>query len=109
MGRDKGELRKYDQPKPLFSRDGSGNTGTGFPWKDVKCESLAELIAFVTERGGAIRFGCTRDGGAGAVGVYYGDSRGTVYIRPGEDVDMAFQGIYQELRDKPITGGKSVG
>ena len=39
--------------------------------------------------GGAIRFGYTRDGGAYAVGLYYGGETCTEYIRPGEDVEQA--------------------
>lgn|SRR5512138_1307062 len=107
MGADKNERGGKRVPSGKLNLKTNNTTNGHFSWSDVDAEELAELVRYVTIRGGAIRFGLTRDGGAGAVGVYYGDSRDTVYIRPGEDVALSFQIIYSAFRDFPETGGRS--
>lgn len=79
----------------------------GVDWSLVPEEKIIELIGIATSRGGAVRFGYTRDGGAYAVGLYYGGEHSTEYIRPSDDVSSRldeFIGTYQKL---PDTAGKS--
>lgn len=56
-------------------------------WGGVTPDTLIRAISIVSSRGGALRFGYTRDGGAYAVGVYYGGEYFTDYIRPYESID----------------------
>lgn len=56
----------------------------------IECMSLATVLA---NAGGALRIGKTRDGGALALGVYYGEDYGTEYVRPNEDIGEAVDEI----------------
>lgn len=109
MGTDKRERQtKPSRTKSLFttSTDDNGNQES-FDWGGVDCARLVEIIQLVTGRGGAIRFGYSRDGHAGSVGVYYGEQRDTLYIRPAGDVEETFGKIEDVFRKFPFTGGKS--
>lgn len=81
--------------------------GSAWDWGAVDGDELRQLVELVTNRGGAIRFGYSRDGNAGSVGIYWGDERDTVYIRPGEDFQFGIRHIVAFFSEKPITGGRS--
>lgn len=93
--------------KGLFHGNDLQNVGEGFDWSSVEAGHITELVNVVTSRGGAIRFGYTRDGGAGSIGVYYSDQRDTVYIRPGEDFQAATDIILRTFENLPNTKGRS--
>lgn len=105
MGQDKNERRKVSTTKSIFKPNGSA--GDGFDWGSVDGDRLRKLIGLVAGRGGAIRFGYSRDGQAGSIGIYYGDSRDTLWIRPNEDIDATFERIEATFESFPYTGGKS--
>jgi len=48
--------------------------------------ALMGLIQAFAEKGGAVRIGLTRDGGALALGMYLEDDYTTEYVRPQEDI-----------------------
>jgi len=56
-------------------------------WGWANPELLRNVITVWAERGGALRFGKTSDGGAYAIGVYGDGEPYTVYIEPGEDIN----------------------
>lgn len=105
MGRDKNEIRKLETRKSIFN--GETPPGDGFDWGSVDCERLRQIIGLVTSRGGAIRFGYSRDGQAGSIGIYYGDARDTIWHRPSENIEVAFQRIESTFNEFKYTGGKS--
>lgn len=107
MGNDPKPRGKRDDRKSLFRTNGAAGDGGGYNWGKQECGYILALIDIVTSRGGAIRFGNTRDGGAGSVGVYYRDSRDTVYIRPGQDIEDALGVIERTFQSLPDTGGRS--
>lgn len=90
----------------LFDTGSNGGEASAFDWGSVDPSRLSEIIQLVTSRGGAIRFGYTRDGNAGSIGVYYGDQRDTVYIRPNGDSEESLGLIERTFSNKPRTGGK---
>lgn len=106
MGSDKNERSKKPVHKGMLNEKLYSN-GTSFSWSEPEPGRLQQLIELVTSRGGAIRFGYSRDGNAGSVGVYYGDERDTLYIRPSEDPESVFAIIDEYFRDKPNTKGAS--
>lgn len=106
MGNDKRERSKVSSGKSLLGRTTSSNE-VGFDWAIVEPERLSKIIQLVTGRGGAIRFGYSRDGKAGSIGVYYGDDRDTVYLRPNEDVEDVISIIERAFEQLPFSGGKS--
>lgn len=108
MGRDKNEMRKYESFSTGFIRKKSnGHETKSFTWDAIGADRLWELIQLVTSRGGAIRFGYSRDGNAGSIGVYYGDNRDTLYIRPDGDPEESFRLIEVTFEEYPNSGGKS--
>lgn len=52
---------------------------------------LQALIAAVTEQGGAVRFGYSRDGGAYSIGILGDGDPYTEWVRPNEDLDGALR------------------
>jgi len=65
-------------------------------WASVNAELLRRAIAAVGARGGAIRFGYTRDGGAYAVGLLGDGDPYTEYLRPSDDIDAYFEGVIED-------------
>lgn len=57
-------------------------------WELADAEQLRSTVGAVTRAGGALRLGCTRDGGAYSIGVYGdGPEPYTEYVRPNEDLN----------------------
>lgn len=106
MGADKAERRKPSTGRSLFSKQEESN-GSSFDWGSCDSGRLLGLIEFVTGRGGAIRFGYSRDGKAGSLGIYFGDSRDTLWLRPSEDPEVTFRRIEEVLGEYKNTGGKA--
>jgi hypothetical protein len=106
MGVDKGEIKNKSSKKGFLNGSNSNTTESSWNWGDVETGELSGLVELVTSRGGAIRFGYSRDGNAGSIGVYYGEDRDTVYLRPGTAFQDGIKPIESFFRDKPFTGGK---
>jgi hypothetical protein len=74
-------------------------------WTGCNADTLVQLIATASKKGGALRFGYTRDGGAYAIGVYCGQEYFTDYIRPGESIDDYLNTLLRSFDDwEPTTG-----
>lgn len=101
--------RKTDEYKSVFGnaeRSGEGPGGTA-DWSGADPATITRLLGTVTSRGGAVRFGYTRDGGAYAVGFYYGVESTTKYCRPSEDLGEFLEYWIEFYENLPFTGGKS--
>lgn len=81
--------------KPRKS-SGAGNTAD---WEACDPNTLVKLIATASKKGGALRFGYTRDGGAYAIGVYAGGDYFTDYVRPSEDIDSYLTDLLSSFDD----------
>lgn len=68
-------------------------TGETADWGTVDPHMLLYAVAAIAARGGALRLGYTRDGGAYSVGIYGDGEPYTEYIRPSEDVNDVLRGI----------------
>lgn len=53
-------------------------------WREFDWSAAAALTMAITDEGGALRIGKTRDGGAWSFGVYKGEDYAAEYIRPNE-------------------------
>jgi len=62
-------------------------------WDDANWYAVISLTEALSRRGGAVRLGKTRDGGAYALGIYLGDDYATEYIRGAEDFTEAIDEI----------------
>lgn len=82
--------------------------GTGITdWAGADHELLVRLVVTAADRGGAVRFGYTRDGGAYALGLYFGTETATKYCRPQEDLDDFLRQWLEFFEEQPSRGGKS--
>lgn len=62
-------------------------------WALADPHMLLYAIAAIAARGGALRLGYTRDGGAYAIGIYGDGDPYTEYVRPSEDLIGFLKGI----------------
>ena len=92
----------------LFGLVGSGDIpGGGADWGNAEGKLICDIVSTVTSRGGAVRFGYSRDGGAYALGLYYGGQAKTVYCSPHESIDDLLQVWIDKYTELPETGGAS--
>jgi len=88
MGANDREQNKREENKRKAAKQARGrraSSGGAVEWAHFDWIAAIALTEQLVERGGAIRIGKTRDGGAWALGVYMGDDYATEYIRPAED------------------------
>lgn len=96
-----GTSNQYKTAKKLFSKPDSSGTTDRANWAKVEQLAIIDLICAVSHKGGAVRFGYSRDRGAFSLGVYLGDDRDTIWIRPSEDPDAVIRDIITQLEDLP--------
>lgn len=108
MKGDPGERKKFTQtPKKGMLSGELDTAGSAWDWGGIDSGDIRDIICLVTERGGAIRFGYSRDGKAGSIGVYYGEQRDTIYCRPGSDYQDNVRPIVAFFSEKPHSAGRS--
>lgn len=101
--------KRSDEYKSVFGnirKEGSEPSGSA-DWAMAASATVCRLISVVSSRGGAVRFGYTRDGGAYAVGFYYGDDHVTKYCRPSDDLEQWLTWWIDFYEALPNTGGIS--
>lgn len=97
MGRDKAE--QDDNKRRWYPKQAGGGTAD---WTGVDANVIRDAIAAVSYRGGALRFGYTRDGGAYALGVYGDGKPYTIFIPPREDVEDYLRDLVTVFEDYPV-------
>lgn len=72
-------------------------------WATANPQLVVHAIAAAARAGAALRFGYSRDGGAYAIGVYDGDDKYTLWVKPGEpaELDITLQDIIDGFDDEP--------
>lgn len=96
MGRDKGESKKFELKLNRAKREVDASKAD---WGGADPAKVLDVIQIISSKGGAIRFGYTRDGGAYAIGLYMGGQGDTIYVRPSEDIDRYLSDLAEDLRD----------
>lgn len=66
-------------------------------WAAADPYALQMAVCAVAARGGALRLGYTRDGGAYAIGIYGDGDPYTEYVKPGEDLDGYLRNLADEF------------
>lgn len=66
-------------------------------WMEADADVLRRAIAAAGFKGGALRFGYTRDGGAYAIGVYGSGDPFTEYVKPGDDINAYLQTLIDDF------------
>jgi hypothetical protein len=90
------EERKNGQAEARQRRNTSISKGTPADWGSVSGELLTKAVAAVARKGGALRLGYTRDGGAYAIGIYGDGEPFTEYVPPSDDMDLYLRGIVED-------------
>lgn len=62
-------------------------------WSAANAERVLTVISRVSNRGCAIQFGLTRDGGAFVIRIVGDGEPYNEYVRPSEDVDLYLEGL----------------
>jgi len=101
--------KKSDEYKSVFGNRGTNRSSypSSVDWCEATPQALSKLISTVTSRGGAVRFGYTRDGGAYALGLYYGSDNQTAYCRPTENLQDFLEEWVAFYENLPMSNGKS--
>lgn len=74
-------------------------------WSEVPADAIRDCIVQVSNMGGAVRFGYSRDGGAYSIGIYGMDIKPfTDYLRPGDDVQAYLDTMADQARAAHATG-----
>jgi len=105
---DAGERRSKTIGKSRVGRDEAAshnrmerrkNRGSGevADWGTADSGAIVRAIRAVSTRGGALRFGYTRDGSAYATGIYDREESTTEYVRPSEDVNFYLAGLSEDF------------
>lgn len=96
--------KKSDLDK-IREKRANRNQGGIADWSDADPALLLEAVALMAYRGGAIRFGYSRDGGAFAIGIYLSDDKFTEYVRPSEDINAYLRSIVEDFAGPPAVVG----
>jgi len=88
-----------DVPHGFKRPTSSGQNQQVADWTSCNARLLQDVVANASVKGGAVRFGYTRDGGAYSIGVYLRDGYFTDYIRPSEDIDIYLQTLAESFND----------
>lgn len=91
--------KRKQQKKDARGFKSRTQTQTPADWGSVAPEIIMFAIEQVTQKGGALRFGYTSDGGAYALGIYGDGEPYTEYFRPNEDVTGYLQELGEYFRD----------
>lgn len=101
MGKDPKNGRSENALDKIRQKMADRQNGAIADWASCDAPLLLEAIAAVAYRGGALRFGYSRDGGAYAIGVYLSDDRFTVYVRPSEDINEYLRTLIESVAHLP--------
>jgi len=96
------EKAKKQEQQSRRRRTGSGAARGAANWMLVDPEMLQYTITAVAQKGGALRLGYTRDGGAYAIGIYGDGDPYTEYVSPQEDLNEHLRSIAADFGN--ITG-----
>jgi hypothetical protein len=72
-------------------------------WAEVHVDIIALLIAKITEKGGAVMLGLTRDKGAYYIRIYLNDDPYSVYVSPNDNLWQEVLNILKE-NECDVTG-----
>ena len=90
MAEKKSDIEKLRERRKEQIQDGVAD------WMAADPALVQRAISAAALKGGALRFGYTRDGGAYAVGIYGSQKPFTEYIRPREDINAYLQSLIDD-------------
>lgn len=87
------ERRANKRERAKESRGRRKSASQAIAWSEFAWLDFAALTVALANKGGAVRLGTTRDGGAWALGIYLDNDYATEYIKPTEDCREAIAEI----------------
>jgi len=66
-------------------------------WGNVSGDWLRALIGLITSKGGAIRFGYSRDGGSYSIGLYLKEDTTTLWFNGDSDIAADVEALYHQI------------
>lgn len=99
------EKNKKQEKQGRRRRTTSSAGGAPANWMLVDAEQLVYTITAIAQKGGAVRLGYTRDGGAYAIGIYGDGEPYTEYVSPKEDMSEFLRGLSADFGN--VTGDGS--
>lgn len=91
----RGSVRNDKRLEALSRR----RTATGADWLGCDAERIQAVVHRITELGGAVTFGTSRDGGAYSVSLMLDGERETLWFNGDADVDGELQAIDDTLKE----------
>jgi len=76
---------------------GAGRGGAA-DWGGANAGLMLQLVCFVGDAGGAVRYGYTRDGGAYSIGIYLGEDSKTYYGNEADGIDELLTELVEYFR-----------
>lgn len=95
-GKSKPQGRQTGNPLPPYKR---GSVNEAISWSGYNPDKIVALISVVVRRGGAVRFGTTRDGDAYSIGIYLGDNSKTYYANSLEELVDLMEYLHEYLSE----------
>lgn len=80
------------------------NMGGVADWEAATPGLVVKLIATAAITDGAVRFGCSTDGGAFAIGIYGDGAPYTVWVPGKADIDGELRDLIDFFEDKALQG-----
>ena len=93
-GKSKPSGHQTGNPLPPYKRNA---TGDRIDWASYSPDKIVGLISVVVRRGGAVRYGATRDGDGYSIGVYMGENSKTYYANSTEELDDLMEYLHDYL------------
>lgn len=75
----------------------SGSAGSGADWGGCDATRLQSVVVKITELGGAITLGLSRDGGAHSLTLMLDGDRETLWFNGGADLDEELKSVSAKL------------
>jgi len=88
--------RQTGNPLPPYKRTVVGDS---ISWALYNPDKIVGLISVVVKRGGAVRYGTTRDGDGYSIGVYLGENSKTYYANSSEELDDLMEYLHAYLSE----------
>ena len=87
----------HEDPNPTRRNRHRSSGGGKTSWALANPELVMYAVMAVAQRGGALRLGYTRDGGAYAIGVYGDGEPYTDYVSPNEDINQYLRNLAEDF------------
>lgn len=97
--RDKKRRRGSVNNKGRLDDFGGGGTKGSADWSACDCRKLLDVVVMVTELGGAVTIGMSRDQGAHSLTLMLDGDRRTLWFNGDADLDARLLEVIEKLRN----------